>query len=148
MGIVIRANYKIMRGRNGDKRTSIVHLETKRKTDQKRRVTQVRNEIILSLRCSFERLLHRFTFTISLLYTIIYNTCTVRFCREAFFDEKTGHAKKAGEIYKFPKLAEIMRIIAKEGTDAIYNGSLTSKLVDDLRKKNGIITEEDLANYE
>lgn len=67
--------------------------------------------------------------------------------RETFFDEKTGHSKKTGEIYKFPKLAETLRIVAKEGVDAIYNGSLTLKIVDDLKTVNGIITKEDLANY-
>lgn len=56
--------------------------------------------------------------------------------------------KKAGETYKFPKLARTMEIIAKEGVDAIYNGSLTQKLLDDLKKVNSIITEEDLANYQ
>ncbi|KAL4132607.1 hypothetical protein QTP88_009731 [Uroleucon formosanum] len=68
--------------------------------------------------------------------------------REALFDEKTGHVKKAGEEYKLPKLAETLRIISVEGADAIYNGSLTHQLVEDLKKVNGIITEEDLANYE
>jgi len=67
--------------------------------------------------------------------------------REALFDEKTGHVKKAGEEYKLPKLAETLRIISVEGADAIYNGSLTHQLVEDLKKVNGIITEEDLANY-
>lgn len=56
--------------------------------------------------------------------------------------------KRAGETYKLPKLAETMRIIAKEGADAVYNGSLTRQLIDDLKTANGIITEEDLANYE
>lgn len=69
------------------------------------------------------------------------------FYRETFFDEKTGLSKKTGEIYKLPKLAETLRIVAKEGVDAIYNGSLTSKIVDDLKTVNGIITKEDLANY-
>lgn len=41
-----------------------------------------------------------------------------------------------------------MKIIANEGVDAIYNGSLTDKLLDDLKKVNSIITGEDLANYE
>ncbi|XP_026810361.1 glutathione hydrolase 1 proenzyme-like isoform X2 [Rhopalosiphum maidis] len=67
--------------------------------------------------------------------------------RETFFDERTGRSKKIGEIYKLPKLAETLRIVAKEGVDAIYNGSLTSKIVDDLKEVNGIITKEDLANY-
>lgn len=64
------------------------------------------------------------------------------------FNEKTGHVKKAGDTYVLPKLAETMRIIAKEGADAVYNGSLTPKLLEDLKKVDSIITEEDLANYE
>ncbi|XP_025415855.1 glutathione hydrolase 1 proenzyme-like isoform X2 [Sipha flava] len=67
--------------------------------------------------------------------------------REAFFNEKTGHVKQSGETYTLPKLAETMKIIIKEGSDAVYNGSLTPKLLEDLRKVGGIITEEDLANY-
>jgi len=68
--------------------------------------------------------------------------------REALFDEKTGHVKQVGEEYKLPKLAETMKIISVEGADAIYNGSLTYQLVEDFKKVNGIITEEDFANYE
>ncbi|CAI6348282.1 unnamed protein product [Macrosiphum euphorbiae] len=70
------------------------------------------------------------------------------FLRKALFDETTGNLKKVGEEYKLPKLAETLKIIAVEGSDAIYNGSLTYQLVEDLKKVNGIITEEDLANYE
>lgn len=55
--------------------------------------------------------------------------------------------KTVGEIYTLPELAETMKVIAKEGGDAIYNGSLTKQLLEDLKKVNGIITEEDLANY-
>jgi len=53
-----------------------------------------------------------------------------------------------GEMYTLPKLAETMKIIASEGVNAIYNGSLTAQLLEDLKKVNGIITEEDLARYE
>lgn len=52
-----------------------------------------------------------------------------------------------GEIYKLPELAKTLRTVAKEGANAIYNGSLTSGLVKDLKNVNGIITEEDFANY-
>jgi gamma-glutamyltranspeptidase/glutathione hydrolase/leukotriene-C4 hydrolase len=41
-----------------------------------------------------------------------------------------------------------MRILAKEGIDAIYNGSLTQQLLDNLKEVNGIIKENDLINYE
>ncbi|XP_022163024.1 gamma-glutamyltranspeptidase 1-like [Myzus persicae] len=67
--------------------------------------------------------------------------------RKAFFNEDTGHVKIAGEMYTLPKLAETMKVIAAEGVDAIYNGSLTTQFLEDLKKVNGIITKEDLANY-
>jgi gamma-glutamyltranspeptidase / glutathione hydrolase / leukotriene-C4 hydrolase len=69
-------------------------------------------------------------------------------CRKSFYDEECSRLKKAGQIYKLPELAETLRVIAKEGADAIYNGSLTSKVLGDLKKVNSIITKEDLANYE
>lgn len=71
----------------------------------------------------------------------------IYFFRESLFDERTGRVKKAGEIYYLPKLAETLQVIVKEGADAMYNGSLTFKLLEDIRNANGIITEEDLANY-
>ncbi|KAE9545643.1 hypothetical protein AGLY_001186 [Aphis glycines] len=67
--------------------------------------------------------------------------------RKTFFDEKTGHVKTIGEMYTLPKLAETMKVIAKEGGDALYNGTLSDKLLDDLKKVNGIMTREDLVAY-
>ncbi|XP_022163029.1 gamma-glutamyltranspeptidase 1-like [Myzus persicae] len=67
--------------------------------------------------------------------------------RNIFIDENSGYLKSAGDTYKLPKLAETLKIIAIEGVKAIYNGSLTSKLVHDLRKANGIITNKDFADY-
>lgn len=69
------------------------------------------------------------------------------FPRKTFFDEKTGHVKMIGEMYTLPKLAETMKVIAKEGGDALYNGTLADKLLDDLKKMNGIMTREDLAAF-
>lgn len=63
------------------------------------------------------------------------------------FDETTGSVKKAGDTYKLTKLAETLKVIAKEGSGAIYNGSLTAQLINDIKNMNGIITAEDLANY-
>ncbi|VVC34640.1 Hypothetical protein CINCED_3A006787 [Cinara cedri] len=68
--------------------------------------------------------------------------------REIFFDEITGQVKKTGDTYKLPKLAITMRIVAKEGADALYNGSLTSRFLNDLKKMHSIITREDLLSYE
>lgn len=50
-------------------------------------------------------------------------------------------------MYTLPELAKTMKVIVEEGEDALYNGSLTKILLEDLRTVNGIITEEDLANY-
>lgn len=44
-------------------------------------------------------------------------------------------------------LANTFKVIAREGIKAIYNGSLTSQLLSDLKEVNSIITKEDLANY-
>lgn len=39
-------------------------------------------------------------------------------------------------------------MIAKEGADALYRGSLTKLIVDDIAEWGGIITEEDFNNYQ
>lgn len=46
------------------------------------------------------------------------------------------------------KLAETLEVIAKEGADALYNGSLTDKFVEDIRNFNGIITRTDMEQYQ
>ena len=48
-----------------------------------------------------------------------------------------------------PKLANTLKIIAKEGADAFYsrNGTFTQKIVDELKSEGGIITIEDLINF-
>lgn len=48
------------------------------------------------------------------------------------------------------KLAKTLEIIAEEGADALYatNGTLMSGFVKDIQDQGGIITEEDMINYE
>lgn len=64
-----------------------------------------------------------------------------------FLDEKTGRGKQAGAVYKLPTLAESMRIIAKEGSNALYKGTLTARFLKDVHNIGGIITAEDMENY-
>jgi gamma-glutamyltranspeptidase / glutathione hydrolase / leukotriene-C4 hydrolase len=47
-----------------------------------------------------------------------------------------------------PKLARTLRIIADEGVDAFYNGTLTDQIVDEIQIRGGIITKQDLADYQ
>ena len=60
---------------------------------------------------------------------------------------KNGKLPKLGDLIKLPKMAETLQIIADQGPDALYNGSLTKAFVQDIQDGGGIITEEDMHNY-
>ncbi|RXN27977.1 gamma-glutamyltranspeptidase 1-like protein [Labeo rohita] len=55
---------------------------------------------------------------------------------------------KENENINFPNLSETYEKIAAKGADAFYDGSLTQSIVDDITDKGGIITRDDLMNYE
>jgi len=71
------------------------------------------------------------------------------FCRP-IFENEDGSIKKEGDIVRRPQLAKTLEIIAEEGMQAFYNGSLTSDILKDLQDGFGdnIITEEDLNTYQ
>ncbi|CAH1803236.1 unnamed protein product [Owenia fusiformis] len=48
---------------------------------------------------------------------------------------ENGSIKKVGEIVKMPKLAKTLEIIAEEGIQAFYNGSLTDELLSELNSQ-------------
>jgi gamma-glutamyltranspeptidase/glutathione hydrolase len=52
------------------------------------------------------------------------------------------------EYIKYPALAATLKRIAKNGRDEFYKGETAKKLVNYLQSKGGIITLEDLAQYE
>ncbi|KAG8455856.1 hypothetical protein GDO86_001884 [Hymenochirus boettgeri] len=58
-----------------------------------------------------------------------------------------GRMLRKGDIVKFSKLADTLEIIANEGPEAFYTGSLSKQVVKDIESAGGIITEEDLHNY-
>nr|XP_039271827.1 glutathione hydrolase 1 proenzyme-like isoform X1 [Styela clava] len=67
-----------------------------------------------------------------------------------FLSWPNGTFKQAGDIIKNEKLAKTLRVIAKEGANAFYKGSLTDSILEDIRDGFGFpstITSKDLEEY-
>ncbi|MAW93822.1 MAG: gamma-glutamyltransferase [Leeuwenhoekiella sp.] len=64
------------------------------------------------------------------------------------FRESDSLKIKAGDTIKNPVLAATLRRIAQNGREEFYEGETAQKLVDFMQKHGGIITLEDLKNYE
>lgn len=56
-----------------------------------------------------------------------------------------GSPLKAGDIFKAPVQAEVLRRIAKNGRDAFYTGEIANDMVATLRAVGGVHTAEDFA---
>jgi gamma-glutamyltranspeptidase/glutathione hydrolase len=57
------------------------------------------------------------------------------------------HAPKLGEVFRNPDLAASLQAIAAEGRNAFYKGSIATKILDTMRRHNGTMTAQDLAEY-
>jgi gamma-glutamyltranspeptidase len=58
-----------------------------------------------------------------------------------------GILLKEGEICRNVELGKSLEILAEEGPQAFYNGTIGEKLVKDVIEVGGILTMEDLRNY-
>jgi gamma-glutamyltranspeptidase/glutathione hydrolase/leukotriene-C4 hydrolase len=77
------------------------------------------------------------------------NSIFVGFLRELFVkNNQTNELYGEGDIMKRPKYADTLEIIAQQGVDAFYTGILADKIVKEIQDHGGIITKEDLANYQ
>jgi gamma-glutamyltranspeptidase/glutathione hydrolase len=56
-----------------------------------------------------------------------------------------GMAPKAGDRFANPALAETLRLVAKHGAKAFYEGSVAADMVRTLRERGGLHTEQDFA---
>jgi gamma-glutamyltranspeptidase/glutathione hydrolase/leukotriene-C4 hydrolase len=68
--------------------------------------------------------------------------------RETYIDPKTNKTYVQNQYIRRPRLAKFLGVVADLGADALYNGVLTDAFVQDIQDKGGIITREDLNNYE
>lgn len=70
--------------------------------------------------------------------------------KEIFVNPQTNDIWKAGDRIRRLKLAETLEIIAEEGVDTMYtaNGTIAKLLVKDIQERGGIITIDDLMNFE
>jgi gamma-glutamyltranspeptidase/glutathione hydrolase len=59
-----------------------------------------------------------------------------------------GEAWKFGDKFIQSDLAATIKLIAKEGRDGFYKGKIAKLIAADMAANGGLITEEDLANYQ
>lgn len=59
-----------------------------------------------------------------------------------------GEVLQAGETCYNYELGLSLEAIAEEGPEAFYNGTIGEKLIKDVRSRGGILTMQDLRNYE
>ena len=60
---------------------------------------------------------------------------------------KNGVPFQEGELFRQPELAYTLREIRTHGRDGFYKGDIAGKIVAEMQRGGGIMTEEDLANY-
>ena len=64
------------------------------------------------------------------------------------FLTESGDALPAGTNWQQPDLARSLRLIASQGEEAFYRGEIADLLVAEMERGGGIITKQDLADYE
>ncbi|MBF0751948.1 MULTISPECIES: gamma-glutamyltransferase [unclassified Pasteurella] len=65
--------------------------------------------------------------------------------RKIFF--KNNRTLAAGELLIQKDLANSLKLIAKEGAKAFYEGEIAEKIVQEMKQHNGLISLEDMRNY-
>lgn len=65
-----------------------------------------------------------------------------------FFRGENGEIVAPGELWKQPALAKTLEAIRDQGKDGFYTGAVAAEIERYMKANGGIITQEDLANYE
>ena len=64
------------------------------------------------------------------------------------FYKKDGSAPQPGEVFRQPELADTLQRIAEQGVKGFYEGETAQLIVAEMQRGEGLITLEDLRNYE
>lgn len=64
------------------------------------------------------------------------------------FTRQDGSPYRPGDVFKQPDLAETLERIAEHGRDGFYRGETAEAIVAEMQRGNGLITLDDLADYE
>lgn len=64
-----------------------------------------------------------------------------------YFFKENGEPLVPGDTWRQLDLAKTLKKIASEGKSGFYDGSLANLIVAEMKRGNGIITRDDLANY-
>lgn len=67
---------------------------------------------------------------------------------QKYFLKTDGTPYKEGDLFVQKDLAKTLDMIAKEGSSAFYKGKIADMIANDMAKNKGIITKQDLANYQ
>jgi gamma-glutamyltranspeptidase/glutathione hydrolase len=59
-----------------------------------------------------------------------------------------GKPMQPGDVFANPRLARTMDVIAKEGRDAFYKGSIARAIVNDIKQRNGLLELRDFADHQ
>ena len=59
-----------------------------------------------------------------------------------------GNPPTVGKIFQQPDLAKTLKLIAKEGKKAFYQGDIAQAIIQEMEASGGLISLEDLAKYE
>ena len=65
-----------------------------------------------------------------------------------YFLKENGEVYKDGDILIQKDLAKTLRILQKEGESAFYQGEIAKAMISDIQKGGGILTLQDLRDYE
>nr|CAD7446155.1 unnamed protein product [Timema bartmani] len=67
--------------------------------------------------------------------------------RDMFVDPQTHKLLKRGSHIRPGKICSTLRVLAEEGGDVFYNGSIARMLAQDIEDWGGLITEQDFRDY-